>query len=710
MAAVFFIPLNAGAEVTEYGKVAFTTGLDTEGVKLTVYHQSVPQAKEDVKFLCFLNLYFEDTGYCFADGFEVGYSGGENSRFISVQQNIHLPIDLPGEGYVWIQTAAGDDVTVPYLISDYLLTREYVYTSVFVPGQNVTVYGFGLNTTGSLQLGGKLIDKKDIVARSTDQITFKVPADAKKGEVMFQLLNPISNAIPVYIAPVAYSDPLQQNQWYLYHEGIYDIPEDLADDNEVIVAVIDDGIYLNHEDLSNKIWRNEDEIQGNGIDDDKNGFADDIFGWNFIHGNKDLEVKGAHGTMVAGIIAAEKNNGKGITGIADNVKLMPLIVCDDIGCDPQSSINAVKYAVDNGADVINISLGSSGVAAYSEIFNEATTYANSHNVVLVASAGNGDIDGGMGFDLGKFKQSPVCNETNPYEIIGVGAMGWLLYVPAWANYGACVDVYAQGEHVLSTTVPIYDYSGSLYTYADGSSFAAPIAAGVISLIKSAYPNISNLALHRYLVLSSVDTGGALNAGAAFKLLKEQYTAADDFVPKEVQLVFSDVPSDHKNLQAIIYLREHGVINGYEDGTFKPGNYVNRAELLKILVGGKGIQPDAAAYNNCFPDVKDDWYARYVCYAKAEGWVGGYQDGTFKPEKTINKVEALKMLLNSQSIQLPGFLDVMPFNDVKAEDWFVYYAAKAKELGILEETGEYLGPGEEMKRASISENLYRLLTL
>lgn len=116
--------------------------------------------------------------------------------------------------------------------------------------------------------------------------------------------------------------------------------------------------------------------------------------------------------------------------------------------------------------------------------------------------------------------------------------------------------------------------------------------------------------------------------------------------------FSDVPSTHKNRNAIDYLQGAGVINGYADGTFKPENTVNRAELLKILIEGKGINPDGSEYKNCFLDVKEEWFAKYVCYAQEQGWVSGYVDGTFKPAQTVNKAEAIKMLVNSQGYEIP----------------------------------------------------------
>ncbi len=171
--------------------------------------------------------------------------------------------------------------------------------------------------------------------------------------------------------------------------------------------------------------------------------------------------------------------------------------------------------------------------------------------------------------------------------------------------------------------------------------------------------------------------------------------------------FSDLGVAHKNRTAIMYLKDKGIIGGYSDGTFRPEKTVNRAELLKILVEGKGVTPDANQYKNCFKDVKTEWFARYVCYAKEQGWVSGYSDGNFRPAQTVNKVESLKMLLNSQGVAT-GSVSVKPFSDVGVGDWFAPYVSKAKELGILEETGTTFGGAEGMKRAGICENLYRLI--
>lgn len=172
--------------------------------------------------------------------------------------------------------------------------------------------------------------------------------------------------------------------------------------------------------------------------------------------------------------------------------------------------------------------------------------------------------------------------------------------------------------------------------------------------------------------------------------------------------FSDLEVEDINFPAIDYLYDEGVLAGYSDGTFKPDNTVNRAELLKILVEGQGVTPDENTYKNCFPDVTTDWYAKYVCYAKEKGWVGGYPDGTFRPADSVNKVEALKMLLNSQDIDTET-PEEKPFTDVSTTDWFAPYVATAQSLDLLEETGYSFSPDSDRSRAGIAEELYRLLT-
>ena len=171
--------------------------------------------------------------------------------------------------------------------------------------------------------------------------------------------------------------------------------------------------------------------------------------------------------------------------------------------------------------------------------------------------------------------------------------------------------------------------------------------------------------------------------------------------------FQDVPESYKNATAIAYLQEKGIINGYPDGTFRPDNLVNRAEFLKIIIEGSGIKTDISTKTS-FSDINNKaWYAPYVRKAYASGWIQGYTDGTFRPEQTITKVEALKILGKAQNWQI-SLTAKSTFSDTKTTDWFTPYAAFAKEKGLLEETGKLLFPNEEMTRAKISETVYRTI--
>ncbi len=170
---------------------------------------------------------------------------------------------------------------------------------------------------------------------------------------------------------------------------------------------------------------------------------------------------------------------------------------------------------------------------------------------------------------------------------------------------------------------------------------------------------------------------------------------------------SDIQSS-KNRLAIDYLNAKGVISGYPDGTFRPQNTVNRAELLKILVGGQGAAPTASQYKDCFPDVTVEWFAPFVCYAKELGWVSGYSDGTFRPANTVNTAEAIKMVVNAQGYQVPESVPAPLFGDVDNGAWYASYVKAAKDRGILETISGSLGVASDMKRGGISEIIYRAM--
>lgn len=194
------------------------------------------------------------------------------------------------------------------------------------------------------------------------------------------------------------------------------------------------------------------------------------------------------------------------------------------------------------------------------------------------------------------------------------------------------------------------------------------------------------------VLAAVMTGTSLDTGAQ---------------------VFSDVPITYPNYTAITYLKVHGVISGYPDGTFKPDQVVNRAEALKIILLGSGEQVAASVDLEPFRDVpRTDWYAPYVAKAKELAIVEGYSDGTFKPSQTVNLVENLKILLLTQKVDLNTVVVTSnPYADAFADQWYAKYVEYAKEKNLIDaDSSNNIYPAQGMTRAKLAEAMYRLMVM
>lgn len=174
--------------------------------------------------------------------------------------------------------------------------------------------------------------------------------------------------------------------------------------------------------------------------------------------------------------------------------------------------------------------------------------------------------------------------------------------------------------------------------------------------------------------------------------------------------FPDVPQDHKNYEAIEYLDEKGIINGYADGTFGPSNLVNRVEALKMIVNALNIKHDET-YDILFPDVKkDDWFFSYVMGAQKAAVVSGYKDGKFKPGDPVNLAETLKMVLSSAKIKFPIVSEDI-YSDVKKNDWFAAYMMYSRNHNIiLSDDYGAVHPDQSMTRAAFAEVLYRTLVV
>jgi len=176
--------------------------------------------------------------------------------------------------------------------------------------------------------------------------------------------------------------------------------------------------------------------------------------------------------------------------------------------------------------------------------------------------------------------------------------------------------------------------------------------------------------------------------------------------------FSDLPSDKAYKEAIVELHESEVIDGYPDGTFRPEGEVNRAEFTKILVeAAVGVPFDS--WTGCFDDLTDDWYIPHVCYAESRGWIDGYSDGTFRPDQTINKAEALKILINTFEVPVQDSLVIWPpFNSAPVgpdNQWFLPYAVVAGEIDIFVEEDGDMHPDWDLKRKELAKGTHKLMT-
>ena len=344
------------------------------------------------------------------------------------------------------------------------------------------------------------------------------------------------------------------NQWGLDRIQVPEVWDIVKGNPDLIIAVIDTGVDYLHPDLGNNIWMNPAELNGSAdADDDENGYLDDILGWDFAGSNKDnpndsdndpIDTDtGGHGTHVAGIIAAEANNGRGVAGVNWNTKIMALKVKADDSkfIEDFDVIQAIYYAMDMGARIVNCSFGGEN-----DSVNEKNAFADLENaeILAVCAAGNGD-DSGNGIDTdGLIKNYP---SSYPFDnIISVAAGDSNDNLAGFSNYGfTSVDLMAPGVDIESTV------SGSSYTQAsvtansggtaynftaDGMSFAGTTdSVGISALAYDCglgYPENfpaevnGNIALiQRGVIHYSEKAANAINAGAVAVIIYNNVTGS-----------------------------------------------------------------------------------------------------------------------------------------------------------------------------------------
>lgn len=306
---------------------------------------------------------------------------------------------------------------------------------------------------------------------------------------------------------IAYTpnDTLYYNQW-----GVPATKVDLAWDlsrgvANVVVAVLDTGVQVDHPDLAPNVWVNRFEIAGNGVDDDNNGYIDDINGWDFVNEDSNPADDHGHGTLCSGVIGATQDNAMGVSGIAPRARIMGMKVANASGYFYDSdTVPGYLYATDNGARVFSCSFFSDKVSAAER---DALKYAVKKGVLPVVAAGN-------------------ANSVMPYYpahhevVLAVAAIDSGLNKAGFSNFGANVDVAAPGVAIQTIAL------GGGYGSYSGTSLACPVVAGIAALLKSAKPTATGAQLRKAIedtavVLNQVPFGeytnyGLVNAEAAMK--------------------------------------------------------------------------------------------------------------------------------------------------------------------------------------------------
>jgi hypothetical protein len=285
-----------------------------------------------------------------------------------------------------------------------------------------------------------------------------------------------------------------------------------GDTGEVVIAIVDGGTDWHHEDLFDNIWTNLGEIPDNGIDDDGNGFIDDIHGWNFAAGGGDptglvaTPLNAAHGTAVAGVASAVTNNLIGIAGVSWNAQVMPV----NSSCAADSFIcygyDGMIYAALAGADIINASWGSAyeQLTAFEErelllYMDDIIAFVTANGAIVVSSAGNEGVNADEMLSL----------PGGAPHVLAVGATMKASDQLAWfSNYGVSVDVFAPGL-IIESTIPVNDYAAW-----SGTSFSSPLVAGAAALVKTRFPHFSpsQLAAQVRITSDAIDNSNPEQAG------------------------------------------------------------------------------------------------------------------------------------------------------------------------------------------------------
>ena len=450
--------------------------------------------------------------------------------------------------------------------------------------------------------------------------------------------------VALVFGPDAYGDlpriePTDQRfvsgeQWALDNQGQVGVEDADIDapeawwrsrgEDTVVVAVIDTGILATHPELQTKLWENPGEIPGNGFDDDGNGYEDDIHGWNFLgSGSNDLTDEEGHGTAMASVIAASTGvDGGGMAGVCWNCKVMVLKVAQDRNPDYSSTLDAISYAVTMGADVINMSFSFDGPGPCSttpsaSCLRDRISEAVAAGIPVVSSMGNQD---------GVTPRYPAAYIPHKL-VVAVGASNaskerWNPLIGG-SNFGLHIDLVAPGQDILTADI---DGSG-LFRESSGTSHAAAHVSGILGLIRSEDGALRPEDLE--MVLEDSATGG-IDANLVLQpVAGDSYYVGSGLANAFGSLSavnFSDLKPSHWASRYVRYALQECILDqdGFGDGTFRPAQFVTRAETLKLAYDSASLdESQSCSAPPFFLDVdSSDWFE---CYAK-DAWLRGIVEG------------------------------------------------------------------------------------
>lgn len=282
-----------------------------------------------------------------------------------------------------------------------------------------------------------------------------------------------------------------ERQYAFFNDGTFslspaiedaDIDMDLAwrvekGDKSIIVAILDTGLKMDHPEFEGRIWANDDELI-DGKDSDNNGYRDDVIGWDFVNNDNDPSDDSGHGTNVTGIVGANGNNNLGYAGVDWNCQLM---ICKILKEDKtglyEDWVSAIYYAVDHGADIINMSVGGIPKA---KILEEAVQYAYDNGVIIVASMMN-DNEATLYYPAA-YESTIAVGSTNPNDERSISFLG---DTSMGSNFGEHIDVVAPGNYIYGID---YQSNSNFNTFWGGTSQAAPLVSGLSALLLAQDPS------------------------------------------------------------------------------------------------------------------------------------------------------------------------------------------------------------------------------